>query len=120
MTDRRVVAPRAALGFLQLPPCAPELQLLHRRLDTWTGLGLVVVGVERQGPRFSLSHIAEGEWRAYFMESLMFSAGPVRRGEDAVARGADGSVLRAPANPIGGMTIALHCAYGAQAPRRQS
>ena len=53
----------AALGFLQLPPRAPELQLLHRWVDTWTGLGLVVVGVERQGLGFSPSRIAEGEWR---------------------------------------------------------
>jgi hypothetical protein len=52
---------RAALGFLQLAPRAPKLRLLHRWLDTWTGLGLVVVGVERQGLRSSLSHIAEGE-----------------------------------------------------------
>ena len=49
---------RAALGFLQLEPRAPELRLLHRWLDSWTGLGLVVVGVERQGLRFSMSHIA--------------------------------------------------------------
>jgi hypothetical protein len=63
---------RAALGFLQLPPRAPELQLLHRWLDTWIGLGQVVGGVERQGLRFSLSHIAEGEWRAVFMSNPMF------------------------------------------------
>jgi hypothetical protein len=43
------------------------VQLLHRWLDTWTGVGLVVVGVERQGLRFSLSHIAERSWRAVFM-----------------------------------------------------
>jgi len=36
------------------------LRLLHRWLDNWTGLGLIVVGVERQGLKFSLSHIAEG------------------------------------------------------------
>ena len=63
----------AALGFLQLVPRAPELRLLHRWLDTWTGLGLIVVGVEQQGPRFSMSHIAEGEWRARFMSSPMFA-----------------------------------------------
>jgi len=40
---------RAALGFLQLPPRAPELQLLHRWHDTWIGLGQVVGGVERRG-----------------------------------------------------------------------
>jgi hypothetical protein len=63
---------RAALGFPQLPPRAPELQLLYRWLDTWIGLGQVVGGVERQGLRFSLSHIAEGEWRAVFMSNPMF------------------------------------------------
>jgi len=44
-------------------PAPPSYASLHRWLDTWTGLGLVVVGVERQGLRFSLSHIAEGECR---------------------------------------------------------
>ena len=43
-----MAALRAALGFLQLPPRVPELRLLHHWLDTWTGLGLVVVGVERR------------------------------------------------------------------------
>jgi len=74
VTDRRRLATlRAALGFLQLQPRGPELRLLHRWLDTWTGLGLVVVGVERPGLRFSLSHIAEGEWRATFMAHPMFA-----------------------------------------------
>jgi len=40
MNERRVATLRAALGFLQVAPRAPELQLLHRWLDTWTGLGL--------------------------------------------------------------------------------
>lgn len=39
---------RAALGFLQLPTRAPELRLLHRWLDSWTGLGLLAVGLERR------------------------------------------------------------------------
>ena len=71
--DRRLPDLRAALGSLQLVKRAPELRLLHRWLDTWTGVGLIVVGVERQGLRFSLSHIADGEWRAYFMRSPMFA-----------------------------------------------
>ena len=45
--DRRRRLLRAALGFLQLDPLTPELRLLHCWLDTWTGLGLVVGGVER-------------------------------------------------------------------------
>jgi hypothetical protein len=48
---------RAALAFLRLPPTEPELRLLHRWLDTWTGVGLITVGVERQGTRLSLSHV---------------------------------------------------------------
>jgi hypothetical protein len=39
----------------------------------WTGVGLVVVGVERRGLRFSLSHIADQEWRAVFMSNPMFA-----------------------------------------------
>ena len=62
---------RAALGFLQLSPRAPELRLLHRWLDTWTGVGLITLGVERRGYRLSLSHIADGEWRAVFMGNPM-------------------------------------------------
>jgi hypothetical protein len=65
--DRRLSSLRAALGFLRLPPREPELQLLHRWLDSWEGVGLITVGVERQGLRLSLSHISEGEWRATFM-----------------------------------------------------
>jgi hypothetical protein len=66
----------ATLGFLQLKPTEPELQMLHNWLDNWEGVGLVTVGVERQGYRLSLSHIAEGEWRATFSGNPMFvSAG---------------------------------------------
>jgi hypothetical protein len=39
MTDHRPAKLRAALGFLQLSPRAPELWLLHRRLGAWTGSG---------------------------------------------------------------------------------
>jgi hypothetical protein len=63
----------AALGFLQLAPRGPELRLLHRWLDTWTGVGLIVVGVERHGLRISLSHIADHEWGAIFMSNPMFA-----------------------------------------------
>jgi hypothetical protein len=70
-TDRRLATLPAALGFLQLPPRAPELRLLHCWLDTWTGVGLIAVGVERQGLLLSLSHIAEGEWRAQFMGNAL-------------------------------------------------
>jgi hypothetical protein len=71
--DRRLTNLRAALGFLQLAPRAPELRLLHRWLDTWTGVGLITVGVERLGHRLSLSHIADNEWRAQFSAHPMWA-----------------------------------------------
>lgn len=58
---------RAALGFLTLKPSEPELRLLHRWLDSWAGLRLIAAGLERQGLRLSLSHIAAGEWRCTWM-----------------------------------------------------
>jgi hypothetical protein len=64
--DSRRASLTAALGFVQLPPREPELRLLHRWLDAWTGVGLITVGVELLGYRMSLSHIAQGEWRAQF------------------------------------------------------
>jgi hypothetical protein len=67
VTATRLAKHRAALAFLRLPRTEPELRLLHRCFDNWHGLGLVTVGVERQGMRLSLSHIADGERRAYFM-----------------------------------------------------
>jgi hypothetical protein len=66
VTATRLANLRAALAFLRLPPTEPELELLHRTFDNWHGLGMVTVGVERLGYRLSLSHVAEGEWRAYF------------------------------------------------------
>ena len=40
MSDRRLATLRAALGFLRLPPTEPELQLLHRWLDSWRGVAV--------------------------------------------------------------------------------
>jgi hypothetical protein len=48
-------------------PPNPSCSSLHRWLDTGTGVGLITVGVERQGMRLSLGHIADKEWRAVFM-----------------------------------------------------
>ena len=38
-------------------PTEPELQLLHRWLDSWVGVGVITVGAEQQGFRLILSHI---------------------------------------------------------------
>jgi hypothetical protein len=56
------------------PTRAPELWLLHRWLDSWVGVGLICVGVERLDYRLSLSHIAEGEWRAQFWAHPMWAS----------------------------------------------
>ena len=62
----RSPALRAALGFLQLPPRAPELQLLHPWLDSWTGVGLIAVGLHRQGWDLQFTQYGDGNWRATF------------------------------------------------------
>jgi len=62
----RLATPRAALGFLQLPPRAPELRLLHRWLHSWAGIGLIAVGLHRQGWDLQLTQYGDGRWRATF------------------------------------------------------
>ena len=59
--DARGPRRRAPHGFLRLPAMEPELRLLHRWFDTWTGVGLITVGVERRGYRLSLTHVADEE-----------------------------------------------------------
>ena len=55
------------------PPSAPSSASsrssppLYRAFDSWAGLGLIAIGMARQGFRLSLSHIAEGEWRCAWM-----------------------------------------------------
>jgi hypothetical protein len=63
-TDRRLAPLRAALGFLQLPPRAPERQLLHHWLDSWAGVGLIAVGLHRQAWDLQLTQYGDGNWRA--------------------------------------------------------
>ncbi len=65
-TDPRLPVLRTALGFLQVEPTEPELQLLHRWLDTWNGIGLVVTGMARQGWDLQLTAYGDGHWRATF------------------------------------------------------
>jgi hypothetical protein len=57
---------RAALGFLQLSPRAPELRLLHRGLDTWRGVGALSVGLHRVGYDLSLIQHTDECWNATF------------------------------------------------------
>ena len=64
--DRRALL-LGALGFALLEPRARELRLLHRWLDTWTGIGHIVVGMKPQGYEVSLGDHG-GQWIAVFYE----------------------------------------------------
>jgi hypothetical protein len=81
---------RAALGFVQLPAAEPALQLLHHWLDTWTGVGLIIVGVERLGPSPRLTHLEENEWCVSFESNARFAPNGFR-----VAAAPRGAVQRA-------------------------
>ena len=75
MTDRRSLL-AAALGFLQLSPQTSALRALHAWLDNWRGIGVIVVGMERQRRRLSLNKYGNGEgaWVAQFSRDVMTSA----------------------------------------------
>jgi hypothetical protein len=62
MTSRRALLD-AALGFLQLRDQPREVTLLRRWLDSWAGLGDVIVGLTRQGLDLELRQFPLG-WRA--------------------------------------------------------
>ena len=64
--DPRARLLHAAVGFALVPP-KPELQVLHRWLDSWRGIGDVVVGMTRQGWDLQLTEYDGGKhWRATF------------------------------------------------------
>ena len=66
MLDPRGSLLRAALGFVSVAPLVPELGLLHRWLDTWSGVGHVVAGMARQGYDVELRRFDGHGWRAMF------------------------------------------------------
>jgi hypothetical protein len=57
---------RAALAAVLVRDNARELKLMHDWLDTWTGLGLIVVGMSWQGYDLQLTAYAGRDWRANF------------------------------------------------------
>jgi hypothetical protein len=57
---------RAALAAVLVKADAPELRLVHRWLDSWAGIGLVVVGMAHQGYTVSLGEHGVGRWIAAF------------------------------------------------------
>jgi hypothetical protein len=62
-TDRRRALLTATLGFLQLRQEPTEVATLRRYLDSWRGLGDVVVGLNARGYHLELRQFARG-WRA--------------------------------------------------------
>ena len=67
----RRAALTAALGFALLQPSAPELKLVHGWLDTWRGIGDIVVGMARQDYDLQLTRYDGRAWRATFYTSGM-------------------------------------------------
>jgi hypothetical protein len=67
VTDRRRALLVAALAALRVRNVdAPELRLVHRLLDSWSGIGLIVVGMAHQGYTVSLGEHGAGRWIAAF------------------------------------------------------
>ena len=56
-----------ALGFVVLKSDGAELRLLQSWLDTWTGIGHIVVGMKRHGYEVSMGDHG-GQWIAVFYE----------------------------------------------------
>jgi hypothetical protein len=57
---------QAALAAVLVPAHAPELALVHRWLDTWSGLGAIAAGMHRAGWDLQLTEYGDGHWRATF------------------------------------------------------
>jgi hypothetical protein len=68
------------MGFLSLEPREPELRLLHRWLDSWSGIGHIAAGMARQEYDLELRRYDGQGWRATSAaRSLVLSApGPGR------------------------------------------
>jgi hypothetical protein len=56
----------AALAAVLVPDNAPELRLVRAWLDSWSGIGLIVVGMSHQGFTVSLGEHGVGRWIAVF------------------------------------------------------
>jgi hypothetical protein len=57
---------RAALAAATVSADEPELRLAHQWLDSWSGVGLMAVGMEHQGWDLQLTEYGDGHWRATF------------------------------------------------------
>ena len=57
---------RAALAAVLVRADAPELRLVHRWLDSWSGIGLIIAGMTQQGWDVQLTAEAARDWRPTF------------------------------------------------------
>jgi hypothetical protein len=73
MIDTRRALRTASLGFAQLPPQTPALRALHAWLDSWSGIGHIVTGMDRHGFPLSLKKYGNGDgaWVARFNRDVM-------------------------------------------------
>jgi len=75
MLDRRRRLLLTTLAFAGLRPeaggSATEIGTLRRWLDTWPGIGAVIVGMAHQGYDVQLTRYDERGWRATFYTSGM-------------------------------------------------
>jgi hypothetical protein len=55
---------RAALAAVLVKADTAELRLMHEWFDSWSGIGLVVVGMAHQGYDLQLTAYAGRDWRA--------------------------------------------------------
>ena len=91
MPDPRRASLTAALGFLRYPPRTRALATLHQWLDSWSGIGLIVVGMERYGYTVSLRKVAD-RWVASFHHDPMSAPKRLRIGHYAMAGRSAGRV----------------------------
>ncbi len=73
MLDQRGQLLRAAVGFAgcSMPSYDRALYTLRSRLDSWSGIGHLVVGMGRQGFDLQLTRYDERGWRATFYTTGM-------------------------------------------------
>jgi hypothetical protein len=70
LNERRATL-AAAVAFALLPRRTRELALLHGWLDTWRGIGDVIVGMARQDYDIQLTRYDGRGWRATFYTTGM-------------------------------------------------
>jgi len=101
-SDRTPLATHHRPRLRPAPAPRAELQLLHRWLDSWRGLGDIVGGMRRLGYDLRLTGYGNGMWRATFWVT---GTTPPALGGSAYEAAAWGAVQRA-----AGTALDLHSA----------